>query len=91
VSGCFGVDPHSHRGVHPPRKRGFPTRGVYSHFELSHFDDPRFPHHGSQPTRSNGQVQRVVKTSSGHMVKCWISNIFLTNPSTETSIFSHSM
>jgi hypothetical protein len=32
-----------------------------------------------------------VKTSSGHMVKCWIPKIFLTNPSTEPSTFSHSM
>jgi hypothetical protein len=31
----FGVDPRSHRGVHPSHKHGFPTRGVYSHFETS--------------------------------------------------------
>jgi hypothetical protein len=30
-----------------------------------------------------------VKTSSGHMVKCWIPKIYLTNPSTEPSTFSH--
>jgi hypothetical protein len=34
---------------------------------LSH--GPRFPRRGSCPTRSNGEVQRTVKTSSGHMVK----------------------
>jgi hypothetical protein len=91
VPGCFRVDPRSHRGVHPPHRHGFPTRGVYSHFEPSHFDGPRFPHCGSRPTRSNGEVQRTMKTSSGRMVKCWITKIFLTNPSTESSTFSHSM
>jgi hypothetical protein len=30
-----------------------------------------------------------MKTSSGHMVKCWISKIYLTNPSTESLTFSH--
>jgi hypothetical protein len=29
----------------------------------------------------------IVKTSSGHMVKCWIPKIFFTNPSTEPSKF----
>jgi hypothetical protein len=91
VPGHFDVDPRSHRGLHPPRRHGFPDRGVYSHFEPSRFDGPRFPHCGSRPTHSNGEVQRIVKTSSGRMVKCWISKIFLTNPSTESSTFSHSM
>jgi hypothetical protein len=31
VPGCFDVDPRSHRGVHPPRRHGFPARGEYSH------------------------------------------------------------
>jgi hypothetical protein len=91
VLGRFDVDPRSHRGVHPPCRYGFPTRGAYSHFEPSRFDGPRFPHRGSCPTRSNGEVQRIVKTYSSHMVKCWISKIFLTNSSTELSTFSHSM
>jgi hypothetical protein len=91
VPGHFGVNPHSHRGVRRPCRHGFPARGVYSHFESSRFDGPRFPHRGSHPTRSNGEVQRVGKTSSGHMVKCWIPKIFLTNPNTEPSTFSHSM
>jgi hypothetical protein len=91
ISGCFGVDPRSHRGVRPPRRHGFPARGVYSHFELSHFDSPHFPHHDSRPTRSNDELQRTVRTSSGRMVKCWIPKIFLTNPSIEPSTFSHSM
>jgi hypothetical protein len=69
VPRCFGVDPRSHRVVHPPRRHDFPARGVYSHFESSRFDGPCFPHLGSCPTRSNGEVQRVVKTSSGRMVK----------------------
>jgi hypothetical protein len=91
VPGRFDVDPCSHRGVHPPRRHGFPARGVYYHFEPSRFDGPCFPHRGSHPTRSNGEVPRVVKTSSGRMVQCWIPNIFLTNPSTELSTFSHYM
>jgi hypothetical protein len=56
VPGCFGVDPCSHHGVHPPCRQGFPARGVYSHLELSRFDGPHFSHRGSCPTRSNGKV-----------------------------------
>jgi hypothetical protein len=70
VPGRFGVDPHSHHGVGALHRHGFPARGVYSHFEPSHFDGPRFPHCGSRPTRSNGEVQRIVKTSSDSMVNC---------------------
>jgi hypothetical protein len=70
VPGCFDVDPRSHRGVCPPRRHGFPARGVYSHFELSRFDGPCFPRHGSCLTRSNGEMQRIVKTSLGCMIKC---------------------
>jgi hypothetical protein len=70
VLGDFGVDPHSHHGVRPPCRHGFLTRGVYSHFESSCFDGPHFPRRGSHPTHSNGEVQRLVKTSSGHMAKC---------------------
>jgi hypothetical protein len=50
-------------------------------------DGSRFPRRGSRPTRSSGEVQRTVKTSPGHMVKCWIPKIYLTNPSTEPSTF----
>jgi hypothetical protein len=60
----------------PPHRHGFPARGVYSHFEPSHSDSPRISHRGSHPTRSNGEVQRIVKTFSGRMVKCWIPKIF---------------
>jgi hypothetical protein len=91
VPGRFGVDPRSHRGVHPSCRHDFPARGVHSHFEPSRFDGPRFSHHDSCPTRPNGEVQRIVKTSLGRMVKCWIPKIFLTNPSTEPLTFSHSI
>jgi hypothetical protein len=67
----------------------FPTGGSFPHFEPRHLDGPRFPRRGSRPTRPGGEVQRTVKTSSGLMVKCWIPKIYLTNPSTEPSTFSH--
>jgi hypothetical protein len=85
---CLGYGPHPHRGDHFPRRLGFPVGGSYTNFESRHMDGPRFPHHGSRPTRPSGEVQRTVKTSSGHMVKCWIPKIYLTNPSTEPSTFS---
>jgi hypothetical protein len=67
---CFGYDPHPHRGDRFPRRPGFPTGGSFPHFEPRHLDGPRFPHHGSRPTRPCGEVQRTMKTSSGRMVKC---------------------
>jgi hypothetical protein len=63
------------------------ARGAYSHFEISRSDSPRFPCHGLYHIRSNGEVQKIIKTSSGHMVKCWIPKIFLTKSLT----FSHTM
>jgi hypothetical protein len=69
VPGCFDVDPRSHHGVRPPCRHGFPARGVYSHYELSRFDSPRFPHRGSRPTRSNSKVQRIVKTFLDRTIK----------------------
>jgi hypothetical protein len=87
----FGVDSHSHRGVHPPCRHSFFTRDVYSHLEPSCFDGPRFSRCGSRPTHSNGEVQKTINTSSHCMVKSWIPKIFLTNPSTEPSTFSHSI
>jgi hypothetical protein len=80
VPGRFGVDPHSHRGVRPPRRHGFSTRGIYSYFEPSCFDGPRILHRGSRSTRSNGEVQKIVKTSSDRMVKCWILRFFSLTP-----------
>jgi hypothetical protein len=67
----------------------FLLEGYSPHFESRHLDGPRFPRRGSRPTRPSGEVQRTVKTSSGRMVKCWIPKIYLTNPSTEPSTFSH--
>jgi hypothetical protein len=84
----FGYGPHPHRGDRFPCRSGFPTEGPYTHFEPRHLDGPHFSRHGSHPTWPSDEVQRTVKTSSGHMVKCWISKIYLTNPSTEPSTFS---
>jgi hypothetical protein len=51
------------------KEEDFPTGGSYTRFEPRHLDDPCFPRHDSCPTSSNGEVQKTVKTSSGHMVK----------------------
>jgi hypothetical protein len=85
----FGYGIHPHHGDYFSRRPGFPAGGSYTHLESRHLDGPHFPHHGSHPTRPSGEVQMTVKTSSGRMIKCWISKIYLTNPSTETSTFSH--
>jgi hypothetical protein len=74
-----------------PRRPGFPAGGSFPHFESRHLDGPCFPRRGSHPTRPSGEVHRTVKTSSDRMVKCWIPKIYLTNPSTEPSTFSHPM
>jgi hypothetical protein len=87
----FGYDPRPHRGDHPPRRHDFPAVGSCTWFELRPVDGPHFAHRGSCPTHSNGELQKTVKTSSGRMVKCWISKFYLTNPSTEPSTSSHSM
>jgi hypothetical protein len=87
----FGYDPCLHRRDHFPCRSGFPTGGSHTHFEPRHLDGPHFPRHGSRSTQPNCEVQRTVKTSSGHMVKCWIPKIYLTNPSTEPSTSSHSI
>jgi hypothetical protein len=86
---CFGYGPHSHRGDHPPRRHSFSAGGSYTLLEPRHLDGPCFLHRGSRPTSLNGEVQKVVKTSLGLMVKCWIPKFFLTNPSTEPSTSSH--
>jgi hypothetical protein len=54
VPRCFGYGPHPHCGDRPLRRHDFPTAGSYTRFESGHLDDPRFTHHGSCPTRSNG-------------------------------------
>jgi hypothetical protein len=66
----FGYDPRSHRGDRFPHRPGFPAGGFHTRFEPRHMDGPHFPRRGSHPTRSNSDVQKIVKTSSGRMVKC---------------------
>jgi hypothetical protein len=87
----FSYDPRPYRGDHFPRRPGFPTGGSFPHYEPRHLNSPRFSRRGSRPTRPSGEVQRTVKTSSGRIVKCRISKIYLTNFSTEPSTFSHPM
>jgi hypothetical protein len=87
----FGYSPHPHRGDRFPCRSVFPAGGAHTHFEPRHMDGPHFPHHGSRPTRSNGKLESIVKTSSGRMIKCWILKIYLTNPSMEPSIPSRLM
>jgi hypothetical protein len=84
----FGYSPRPHHGDRFSRGPSFSAGGSFAHFELRHLDGPCFPRRGSRPTRPSGEVQRTVKTSSGHMVKCWIPKIYLTNPSTEPLTFS---
>jgi hypothetical protein len=85
----FGYGPRPCRGDRFSRMPSFPTGVSYTHLEPRYLHGPRFPRHGSHPTRSSGEVQRIVKTSSARMVKCWIPRIYLTNPSTKPSTFSH--
>jgi hypothetical protein len=80
VARSFDYGPHPHRGDRFPRRHDFSAGGSYTHFEPRHLDDPHFPHRDSCPTGSNGEVHKIVKTSSGRMVKCWIPKIYLTNP-----------
>jgi hypothetical protein len=87
----FGYDPRPHCGDRFPRRPDFLAGGAYTHFELRHLDGPCFSRHGSRLTRPNGEFQRIVKTLSGRMVKCWIPKIYLTNPSTEPSTPSRPM
>jgi hypothetical protein len=91
VSRCFGYDPRPHRGDRFPCRHDFPAGGSYTHFEPRYLDSPCFPCHGSRPTGSKGELQKTIKTSLGHMVKCWISKIYLTNPSIEPSTSSRLM
>jgi hypothetical protein len=91
VSRCFGYGPRPHRGDHFPCRPGFPAGGSHAHFKPRHLDNPHFPRCGSCPIGPSGQLLKIVKTSSCRMVKCWIPNIYLTNPSTEPSTPSHPM
>jgi hypothetical protein len=80
----FGYDPCPHHADRFLRRHDFSAGGSYTHFESRHLDNLRFPHRGSHPIGSKGEVQKTIKTSSGCMVKCWIYKIYLTNPSTES-------
>jgi hypothetical protein len=66
----FGYDPRPHCGDRFPCRPIYPARGSYTHLEPRHLDGPHFLHCGSHPTQLSGEVQRTVKTSSCHMVKC---------------------
>jgi hypothetical protein len=87
----FGYGPRPHRGDRFSRRPGFPAGWSFPHFELRHLDGPRFPHRGSRPIQPNSELQRIVKTPSGRMVKCWIPKIYFTNPSTKPSTPSRPM
>jgi hypothetical protein len=87
----FGYGPRPHHGDHFPCMHGFPAGESYTRFEPRHLDGSYFPRRDSRPTSSKGEVQKTMKTSSGHMAKCWISKIYLTNPSTKPSTSSHPM
>jgi hypothetical protein len=70
VSRCFGYGPRPHRGDHFPCRPSFLAGGSHTHFEPRHLGGPHFLRRSSHPTRPNGEVQRIVKTSTGRMVKC---------------------
>jgi hypothetical protein len=84
----FGYGPHPHHGDHFSHRHGFPAGGSYTYFKPRHLDGPYFPRRGSRHTGLKGEVQKTIKTSSGHLVNCWIPKIYLTNLSTEPSTFS---
>jgi hypothetical protein len=81
----FGYGPRFHRGDSFPHSPGFTAGVSRTHPEPRHMGRPHFPRRGSHPTRTNGKVQRTVKTSSGRMIMCWIPKIYLTNPITKPS------
>jgi hypothetical protein len=91
VPRCFGYGSRPRHGDRFPHRPGFSAGGSFTHFEPRHLDGPRFPHRGSCPTRPNGELERIVKTSFGRMIKCWIPKIYLTNPSMEPSTPSRPM
>jgi hypothetical protein len=66
----FGYDPRPRRGDRFLRRPIFSTEGSYTYFQSRHLDDPRFPYCGSRPTRPSDEVQNIMKTSSGRIVKC---------------------
>jgi hypothetical protein len=58
----FGYGPRPHHGDHFLHRPGFSAGAYHTHLEPRHLDGQRFSSHGSCPTRSNGEVQRTVKT-----------------------------
>jgi hypothetical protein len=91
VPRCFGYGPCPHHGDHFPCRSSFAAAGSYIHFEPRHLDGPHFSRRGTCPTSSNGDVLKTINTSSCPMVKCWIPEIYLTNPSIEPSTSSRPM
>jgi hypothetical protein len=91
VPRCFGYGPRLPHGDCFPCRPSFPTRRSCTHLEPRHLDGPRFPRRGSCPTGPNGEMKRIIKTSSGRIVKCGIPKIYLTNPITKPSTSSHSI
>jgi hypothetical protein len=65
----FGYDPSPHHGDRFLHRPNFSVGGSYTHFEPRHLDGPHFPRRGSCPTRPSDEVQRIMKTSSGCVVK----------------------
>jgi hypothetical protein len=88
MSRCFRYGSRPRRGDRFSRRPDFPAGGFYTHFESRHLDVPCFLCRGSHPTQPNGELQKIVKTFSSCMIKCWIPKIYLTNSSTEPSTFS---
>jgi hypothetical protein len=87
----FGYDLRPHRGDRFPCRPSFSAGGSRTHPEPKHLDGSHFPHRVSCPTQPNYEVQMTIKTSSSHMIKCWIPKIYLSKPSTESSSFFHHM
>jgi hypothetical protein len=84
----FGYSSHPHRDDRFLCRPIFPARGSHTHLEPRHLDSPHFPHSGSHPTWSSDVVQRILKTSFGRRVKCWIPKIYLTKHTIEPLTFS---
>jgi hypothetical protein len=65
----FGYDPCPHRGDYLSCMPNFPAGGFYTYSEHIHLDDSCFLHCDSCPTGSKTELQKIMKTSSGCMVK----------------------
>jgi hypothetical protein len=87
----FGYGPCPHRDNRFPCRPDFPAGGSFPHFELRRLDGPHFSCRGSRPTQPSGEVQRIMKTSSDHMIKFWIPKIYLTDPGIQPSTPSRPM